>query len=134
MVDRITNMAKVNVPSGIREEFKDTTPWPESRFSGELEILIGSEELALHPSRIELNGNLGVFVSPLSNTAILRGRHDKIFPELSYLSQACNMLRRQKSPSTQKYYRIKQMDIGQSIPAGRHRGDYIPKICSNCKK
>ena len=83
VVDRIINMAKE-----IRDEFKDTTPRPESRFSGEVEILLGLEELALHPSRIELRGNLGVFVSPLSNTAILGGRHDKIFLEPSYLSQA----------------------------------------------
>ena len=122
----------MKVPKEIRDEFKDTTPWPESRFSGEVEILLGLEELALHPSRIELRGNLGVFVSPLSNTAILRGRHDKIFPELSYLSQACILLRRQKSPSTQKYYRIKQMD--SLFKLGDTMGDYIPETSSNCKK
>ena len=119
MVDRITNMAKVN--------FKDTTPWPESRFSGEVEILIGLEELALHPSRIELSGNLGVSFIKCSNS-----RHNRIFPTPSYLSQACNMLRRQKSPITQKHYRIKYMD--SLFQLGDTMGDYIPKTCSNCKK
>ena len=38
VVDRITNMTKVNVPNGIMEEFKYTIPWPESTFSGEVEI------------------------------------------------------------------------------------------------
>ena len=63
VVERITSMAKVMVPQEIRDEFGATAPWPEERFSGEVDILLGLEELALHPTRIEMQGNLGIFVS-----------------------------------------------------------------------
>ena len=64
MVDRITSMAKVVVPPEIKDEFETATQWPEARFSGEVDILLGLEELALRPIRVELRGNLGIFVSP----------------------------------------------------------------------
>ena len=80
VVERITIMAKVMVPQEIREEFGATAPWPEVRCSGEVDILLGLEELALHPTKIQMQDNLGIFVSPLSSVPILRGRHEKIFP------------------------------------------------------
>ena len=92
VVDKITSVAKVEVPDEIRKEFQSTTPWPESRHSGEVDILLGLEELALHPILVERQGNLGVFLSPLSPTTILGGRHDKIFAATTRLSQACNLV------------------------------------------
>ena len=65
-VDRITSMAKVIVPQEIRNEFGAKAPWPEERYSGEVDILLGLEELALHPTKIEMRSNLGIFISPLS--------------------------------------------------------------------
>jgi hypothetical protein len=132
VVDRITSMAKVVVPPGIKDEFETATQWPEARFSGEVDILLGLEELALRPIRVELRGNLGIFVSPLSPTAVLGGRHEKIFPEQVILSQACNMLKRSAAPVAQQSFRIKQMD--SLFQLGDSMGDYIPKTCSNCKK
>ena len=38
VVDRITSMAKVIVPQEIRDEFGATAPWPEERYSGEVDI------------------------------------------------------------------------------------------------
>ena len=125
-------MAKVIVPQEIRDEFGATAPWPEERYSGEVDILLGLEELALHPTRIEMKGNLGIFVSPLSKVPILGGRHEKIFPEPAFLSQACHMLRRSAAPVAQRSFKIKQMD--NLFQLGDTMGDYIPKSCSNCKK
>ena len=71
-------------------------------------------------------------VSPLSPTAVLGGRHEKIFPEQVILSQACNMLKRSAAPVAQQSFRIKQMD--SLFQLGDSMGDYIPKTCSNCKK
>ena len=92
VVDKITSVTKVEVPDEIMKELQSTTPWPESRHSGEVDILLGLEELAIHPNLVERQGNLGVFLSPLSPTTILGGRHDKIFPATSRLSQACNLV------------------------------------------
>ena len=33
VVDRITSIAKVEVPPEIKDEFETATPWPETRFS-----------------------------------------------------------------------------------------------------
>ena len=34
-------MAKVDIPDEIKREFKETTPWPKERFTGEVDILLG---------------------------------------------------------------------------------------------
>jgi hypothetical protein len=50
-------MARVIVQVEIRKEFGATAPWPTEWFSREVEILLGLEELALHPTKLEmLNG------------------------------------------------------------------------------
>ena len=49
VVDKITSMAQVKVPEELRKSFKNSTPWPAERYAGEVEILIGMEELAIHP-------------------------------------------------------------------------------------
>ena len=110
VVDSITSMAAVSIPEHIRQEFSMSTPWPTSRFSGEIEILLGLEELSLHPSQVERVGNLGIFMSLLSEIAVMGGRHDLIFPIASTLSQSCNLLQSAQSPSQQQQFRIKQMD------------------------
>ena len=125
-------MAKVNIPEHIRQEFSLSTPWPTTRFSGEVEILLGLEELSLHPSPVERVGNLGIFMSPLSETAIMGGRHALIFPIASKLLQSCNLLHSAQAPSQQQHFRIKQMD--NMFQLGDTMGDYIPKTCSNCRK
>ena len=65
-------------------------------------------------------------------SANLGGRHEKIFPEPAFLSQACHMLRRSAAPVAQRSFKIKQMD--NLFQLGDTMGDYIPKSCSNCKK
>ena len=57
VMESITTMAEVQIPQEIREEFKVGTSWPKSRFSGEIDILLGIEELSIHPNRIEIVGN-----------------------------------------------------------------------------
>jgi hypothetical protein len=47
VVDSITSMAAVSIPEHIRLEFSLSTPWPTSRFSGEIDLLLGLEELSL---------------------------------------------------------------------------------------
>ena len=126
VVDTITTMAKVHIPQEIREEFKAGTSWPESRFSGEIDILLGIEELSIHPNRKEIVGNLGVFESPLTNSPILGGRHEKIHPAKTELSQACMMMRRAAAPGTQQ--QTFKMKHGESLfELGDSMGDYVPK-------
>jgi hypothetical protein len=93
VVDKITNLGQVEVPDEIRLEYSLTTPWPSERYSGEVEILIGMEELAIHPRLIEMQGTLGVFKSSFSPMPILAGRHDRVFPAHTKFSQACHMIR-----------------------------------------
>jgi hypothetical protein len=47
VVDSITKMTKVKVPEEIRAEFSASAKWPTDRYHGEIEILLGIEELAL---------------------------------------------------------------------------------------
>ena len=132
VVDSITRMAAVSISEQIRQEFSPSTTWPESRFSGEIDILLGMEELSLHPILIERKGNLGIFLSPLSTVTVMGGRHEKIQPDVSTLSQTCRMLRGAKSPTKQQQFRLKQMD--DMFMLGDTMGEYIPKSCSNCRK
>ena len=113
-------------------EFRKDTPWPSTRFHGEVDILLGLEELALHPRDVEVVGNLGVFRTLLSTEPLLGGRHDKIFPGRTRLAQGCQMLRQATAPPIQKTFRVKQMD--HLFQLGDEMGDYIPKSCSNCRK
>jgi hypothetical protein len=117
-------MTKVRVPEEIRGEFSVSADWPAG-------ILLGIEELALQPKRLEIRGNLGIFKSPLSATTILGGRHKNIFPAQMELYQACMIMRRPAAPVAQKSFRIKQMD--KLFQQGDTIWDYIPKLCSNCK-
>ena len=105
VVEEITTMSAVDVPDDLRSGFSKDTPWPETRVSGDIDILIGMEELALHPKQVEIKENLGIFVSPLSRTAVLGGRHERIHPAVTTLSQACLMLRSANSPSLQKSFK-----------------------------
>ena len=93
VVDKITTLAQVVVPDEIRLEYSQTTPWPSERYSGEVEILIGMEELAIHPRLLEIQGTLGVFQSNFSQMPILGGCHDKISPAHIKWSQDCLMIR-----------------------------------------
>ena len=132
VVDNITSMSAVSISEQIRQEFSPSTKWPESRFSGDIEILLGMEELSLHPTLIERKGNLGIFMSPLSDISVMGGRHEQIQPDVSTLSQACGMLRGAKSPTTQQQVTLKQMD--DRFMLGDTMGEYITKSCSNCRK
>ena len=80
VVDSITEMPKVIVPEELKEAFSRKEDWPSGRYHGSIGILLGIEELALQPRRLELVGNLGLFMSPLSSTTILGGRHENISP------------------------------------------------------
>ena len=133
VVEEITTMSAVDVPDDLRSGFSKDTPWPETRVSGDIDILIGMEELALHPKQIEIKENLGIFVSPLSRMAVLGGRHERIHPAVTTLSQACLMLRSANSPSLQKSF--KQVSKLKSLfQLGEDMGNYVPKSCSNCQK
>ena len=103
VVDSITNMAKVEIPEELKEAFQRKEDWPRSRVCGEIDILLGIEELALHPHRVEIVGNLGLFRSPLTNVSILGGRHPNIHPVKMELSHACLMLRRAVTPAHQSF-------------------------------
>ena len=132
VVDTITSMAAVEIPEDIKYEFNERTPWPERRVTGEVDILLGWEEMALHPRDVEVVGNLGVFKTRLSPDPILGGRHNRIKPGESSLSQGCQMLRQATAPPVQKTFRVKQMD--HLFQLGDEMGNYIPKSCSNCRK
>ena len=132
VVDTITSMAEVEIPEEIRSEFGEEASWPSKRFAGEVDILLGLEELALHPRNIKIVGNLGIFHTSLANMPILGGRHDKISPKKSNLSQACQMLRQATAPANQKSFKVKQLD--HLFQLGDEMGNYIPKSCSNCRK
>ena len=93
-----------------------------------IDILLGIEELALHPHRVEIVGNLGLFRSPLTNVSILGGRHPHIHPVKMELSHACLMLRRAVTPAHQNF-RIKTQE--SMFQLGDTMGDYIPKTCNN---
>ena len=93
VVDSITEMKKVKVPEEIRREFSASAKWPEKRYHGEIEILLGIEESSIHPECIENIGNLGIFKSPLGNTTILAGRHKNIFPVHLELSETCSLMK-----------------------------------------
>jgi hypothetical protein len=112
VVEDITTMSAVDVPDDIKVGFKRDTPWPETRVSGDFDILIGMEELALHPTQLEIRDNLGIFISPLSSTTVLGGRHEKIHPAVTSLSQACLKLRSASSPSLQKSFKISSSGKG----------------------
>ena len=133
VVEEITEMSAVEVPDDLRSEFKNNTPWPETRVSGSIDLLVGMEELSLHPVQIAINNNLGVFISPLSPIPVLGGRHERIHPAVTTLSQACMMLRGAEVPSLQKSF--KQIRKSESLfQLGEDMGNYVPKSCSNCKK
>ena len=106
VVEDITTMTAVEVPEDLRSNFKDSTPWPKSRVRGQIDILIGMEELSLHPRDVEIKGNLGVFIAPLTATPVLGGRHERVHPAVTRLSQACLMLRSASTPSLQKRFKI----------------------------
>ena len=55
-----------------------TTPWPDRRYAAEIDILIGMEQVLIHPDKIAISNNLAVYKSHLSPTPILGGRHEKI--------------------------------------------------------
>ena len=95
-------MAKVGIPEHLKEAFSSKENWPTERFSGEIGILLGIEELALHPDRLDIVENLGIFKSPLSTHTILGGRHEEIHPDKVELSQSCMMMRRAAAPGSQK--------------------------------
>ena len=134
VVESITNMARVGIPEHLKEAFSRKEHWPTERFSGEIGILLGIEELALHPDRLDIVDNLGIFESPLSTHTILGGRHEEIHPDKVELSQACMMMRRAAAPGSQKSFRVKQ-EVQQSLfEMGDSMGDYVPKSCNNCKK
>ena len=132
VVDSITEMPKVAVPEELKEAFSMKQDWPKERYHGSIEILLGIEELASQPKRLQLVGNLGIFRSPLSSTTILGGRHERIKPEKTELSQACMMMRRAAAPVAQKAFRIRQED--RTFQMGDAMGDYVPKTCNNCRK
>ena len=77
-MESITIMARVDISESIKSEFTKQREWPDSRYSGEIGIMLGIEELSLHPKRIDIVGNLGIFRSPLSRTTVLGGRHELI--------------------------------------------------------
>ena len=95
--------------------------------------MLGIEELALQPKRLEIVGNLGIFKSPLSATIMLGGRHENIFPAQMELSQACMMMRRAAAPVAQKSFRlihVRQLshkEIHQPEKNGVRRVDKIEK-------
>ena len=64
-------MAKVEIPEKLRKTSTSKHHWPEERFHGEIDILLGIEELELHPRRLDIVGNLVIFKSPLSGTTVL---------------------------------------------------------------
>ena len=97
VVDSITEVRTVTIPGEIREEFSASATWPEDRYHGKIEILLGIEELAIQPESMENVGNLGIFKSPLAATTILGGRHKNIFPAQMELSKACTMMRNKTS-------------------------------------
>ena len=43
VVEEITEMSAVEVPDDLRSEFKSDTPWPETRVSGSIDLLIGMD-------------------------------------------------------------------------------------------
>jgi hypothetical protein len=118
----------VIVPEELKEAFSRKEDWPRERYHGSIGILLGIEELALQPRRLELVGNLGLFMSPLSSTTILGGRHENISPAKTEFSQACMMMRRTAAPLVQKTFRIKQED--KAFQMGDAMGDYVPKTCN----
>ena len=74
VVESITNIAKVKIPEHLKEAFSKREHWPSHRFSGEIGILLGIEELALHPDRLDIIENLGIFKSPLAAVTVLGGQ------------------------------------------------------------
>ena len=68
--------------------------------------MLGIEELALHPDRLDIVDNLGIFKSPLASVTVLGGRHEDIHPEKVKLSQACMMMRRAAAPGSQNSFRL----------------------------
>ena len=131
VVDSITTMAQVDIPEKLKDMFSNREDWPKQRYHGEIEILLGIEELALHPKRIDIVGNLGIFKSPLSKVTVLGGRHEDIHPARTELSQACLMLRRAETPGIQRSFKLKH---GQDyFQLGETMGDYVPKTCNSCK-
>ena len=59
VVDEITTMTAVQLPEDLQSNFQQSTPWPTTRVSGKIDILIGMEELYLHPREVEIVGKLG---------------------------------------------------------------------------
>ena len=93
MVEDITTIVEVGVPQNLTRDFKKLTPWPKGRHAGKTEILIGMEQLSIHPKLIEINNNLAVFKSQFSTNTFLGGTQKKIKVERTRLSQSCTRLR-----------------------------------------
>ena len=132
VVESITSMAEVDIPEELKRLFRKGSDWPSARFHGEIDILLGIEELALHPKRIDIVDNLGIFRSPLSSITMLGGRHEKIHPAKMEFSQACMMMKRAPPPGAQKMFRIRHGE--DMFQLGDNMGDYIPKTCNNCRQ
>ena len=76
MEDKITTVAQIKVPDDIRKNFKEST---EKRYAREIDILVGMEQLGIHPKMLKINGNIALFKSNLSPIPVLGGRRKRIF-------------------------------------------------------
>ena len=125
VVDSITEMTKVTVPEEIRGEFSASADWPADRYHGEIEILLGIEELALQPKRLEIRGNLGIFKSPPISHNHTRGKTQKSLPSTNGAIPGLHDAEKSSSPSRPE--KLPHKTDGQPVPARRHNGGLYPK-------
>ena len=84
VVDSITN-----APEEIKLKFSNSGEWPQTRYHGSIEILLGVEDQEIQPQCLEIKKNIGIFKSQLSTTKILGGNHGKIDQPMMKISQMC---------------------------------------------
>ena len=132
VVNAISRVEHVHYPELLKEGFSrvDST-WPLSRPEATIDLLVGNEKLALHPTQLELVGDLGLYASNFSETKILAGHHPVLMGKSDALSEECHFLRSASPPSDQQCFKIAAYDT--TLLAGEAMGEYSPKACNSCK-
>jgi hypothetical protein len=85
--DRLNGKVESIDVSGVKDLFSDDIQrvWDRisTRPSGDVELLIGSDHLGLHPSEIEVQGNLKVYKSRFASGYVIAGKHPALVCPIS---------------------------------------------------
>lgn len=130
-MERLNGQIKEIKVDGVKKLFSPEiqSVWDRvnSRPTGEVELLVGSDNLGLHPSEIEVHGNLKMYQSNFASGYVLRGSHPALeYLDLSNSSTSASVhhvslhATRLSFKSIRDYFDANELDV------------QVPRRCNHC--